>query len=372
MKILFVFAILLLARQANTHDGSVEQFLTEGNEGGHTNNWAVLVCTSRFWFNYRHISNVLGMYRTVKRLGIPDSQIIMMLADDMACNPRNTWPAQVFDNENHRANLYGDNIEVDYRGYEVSVETLIRVMTGRHDKSTPRSKRLLSDANSNIFFYMTGHGGDQFIKFQDVEEISSHDLADAFQQMHEKKRYREILFMADTCQASTLHKQFYSPNIVAIGSSKIKENSYSHHTDYTLGVSVIDRFTFHTLDYFERLDMSSDKTVHDLFHKYNFEDVGSNVEWREDLFNRSLKSALLTDFFGSVTRTQLTPAGYPLSGVPSDIQESRDVEELIIEEDEMEENGNKEHLLDVWTIGYMTSSFVIVLVLHLIEKKIKM
>jgi glycosylphosphatidylinositol transamidase (GPIT) subunit GPI8 len=22
-------------------------------EGGHTNNWAVLVCTSRYWFNYR-------------------------------------------------------------------------------------------------------------------------------------------------------------------------------------------------------------------------------------------------------------------------------------------------------------------------------
>lgn len=33
------------------------------------------------------------MYRTVKRLGIPDNQIILMLADDdMACNPRNVYP----------------------------------------------------------------------------------------------------------------------------------------------------------------------------------------------------------------------------------------------------------------------------------------
>ena len=38
----------------------------------HTNNWAVLVDTSRFWFNYRHVANVLSMYRSVKRLGIPD------------------------------------------------------------------------------------------------------------------------------------------------------------------------------------------------------------------------------------------------------------------------------------------------------------
>ena len=56
-----------------------------------SNNWAVLVCTSRFWFNYRHVANTLAMYHTVKRLGIPDSQIILMLADDMPCNARNAW-----------------------------------------------------------------------------------------------------------------------------------------------------------------------------------------------------------------------------------------------------------------------------------------
>jgi|AntAceMinimDraft_5_1070358.scaffolds.fasta_scaffold62530_2 hypothetical protein len=55
----------------------------------------------------------------VKRLGIPDSHIILMLADDMACNPRNVFPAQIYGNENHALDLYGDSIEVDYRGYEV-------------------------------------------------------------------------------------------------------------------------------------------------------------------------------------------------------------------------------------------------------------
>lgn len=48
----------------------------------------------------------------MKRLGIPDERIILMLADDMACNARNKYPAQVFNNENHRLNLYGDNVEV--------------------------------------------------------------------------------------------------------------------------------------------------------------------------------------------------------------------------------------------------------------------
>jgi phosphatidylinositol glycan class K len=109
----------------------------------HTSNWAVLVATSKYWYNYRHIgaclclsrvnqvlfvgrvstqtappqtpphpavpctptnlhphprthtANTLSFYRTVKRLGIPDSNIILMLAEDVACNARNAYPSQV-------------------------------------------------------------------------------------------------------------------------------------------------------------------------------------------------------------------------------------------------------------------------------------
>jgi GPI-anchor transamidase subunit K len=77
------------------------------------------------------------MYRTVKRLGIPDSQIILMLADDIACNPRNSFPGTVFNNADRALDLYGDNIEVDYRGYEVTVENFIRLLTGDNSEIRP-------------------------------------------------------------------------------------------------------------------------------------------------------------------------------------------------------------------------------------------
>lgn len=76
------------------------------------------------------MANALGMYRTVKRLGIPDSNIILMLADDASCNQRNKFPASVYSSPDKTLDLYGDNIEVDYRGYEVTVENFIRVLTG--------------------------------------------------------------------------------------------------------------------------------------------------------------------------------------------------------------------------------------------------
>lgn len=56
------------------------------------------------------------------------------------------------------------------------------------EPSVSRSKRLLTDSRSNVFVYMTGHGGNEFLKFQDNEEISAFDVADALEQMWQKKR----------------------------------------------------------------------------------------------------------------------------------------------------------------------------------------
>ncbi|KAE8720965.1 GPI-anchor transamidase [Hibiscus syriacus] len=276
----------------------------------HTNNWAVLVCTSRFWFNYRHMANTLSLYRTVKRLGIPDERIILMLADDMACNTRNKYPAQVFNNENHRLNLYGDNVEVDYRGYEVTVENFLRVLTGRHETAVPRSKRLLSDEGSHILLYMTGHGGDEFLKFQDSEELQSHDLADAVKQMKEKHRFKELLIMVDTCQAATLFNQLQSPGVLAIGSSMKGENSYSHHLDSDVGVSVVDRFTYYTLAFFERLNIYDNASLSSLFSSYNPSLLMSTAYYRKDPYKRNLEEVPVTNFFGSVMETIHTDAAY--------------------------------------------------------------
>lgn len=67
----------------------------------------------------------------MKRLGIPDSNIILMLADDTACNARNHFPGAVYAGAGRQIDLYGSNIEVDYHGYEVTVENFIRLLTGK-------------------------------------------------------------------------------------------------------------------------------------------------------------------------------------------------------------------------------------------------
>ncbi|KAK9480751.1 peptidase C13 family-domain-containing protein [Lipomyces japonicus] len=295
LQMISCIGLLLLASAANA-----------GNASDHTNNWAVLVSTSRFWFNYRHLANVLSMYRTVKRLGIPDSQIILMLADDVACNPRNAFPGTVYNNADRALDLYSNNIEVDYRGYEVTVETFLRVLTDKVDQAiTPRSKRLRTDENSNIFIYLTGHGGNEFLKFQDAEEVSAFDLADAFDQMYQTKRYKEILFMIDTCQANTMYSKFYSPNILAVGSSELDESSYSHHADSDVGVAVIDRFTYYNLEFLEKINKNSTLTMRDLFESYDPVKIHSHAGVRTDLYERDIAHVKITDFFANAQAIEL-------------------------------------------------------------------
>ena len=40
--------------------------------------------------------------------------------------------------QNENIDVYGDDVEVDYRGYEVTVENFVRLLTGRLPEDTPR------------------------------------------------------------------------------------------------------------------------------------------------------------------------------------------------------------------------------------------
>ena len=186
---------------------------------------------------------------------------------------------------------------------------------GRHEDWVPRRQRLLSDAASNVLVYVTGHGGDSFLKFQDQQEVTSTDMADALAQMDAKGRYAELLFMADTCQAATLATEFYSPRLVALASSAKGEPSWSYHPDGDVGLTVIDRFTHFTLDVLEGIvpgTPSANASLAQLLASFSREQLHSTATPRTDLFtHRPLASVRVTDFMGSVAGVELTQGPYP-------------------------------------------------------------
>ena len=287
-------------RPARDGDGA-----RDGDDDGARENWALIVDASRYWFNYRHGANALSMYRSVKRMGIPDSRVVLMLADDHACDARNPAHGRVYGDEDRGVELYGDDVEVDYRGTEVTPERVIRVLTNRHERGTPRSKKLLPGARSNVLIYITGHGGDGFIKFQDQTELRAEEIADALAQMHARDRYNEVLFLADTCQAATLAKAIRSPRVLALSSSGLGENSYSRFLDPGLGVHVIDRFTYHVLEFFEKLKPESANTMGELEASLTPDKLMSRAVLDVKTFtHRNARAMKLSEFFGAVCKTR--------------------------------------------------------------------
>lgn len=123
-----------------------------------------------------------------------------------------------------------------------------------------------------------------------------------------------MLFMIDTCQANTLYKHFYSPNIMATGSSEIDQSSYSHHADNDVGVAVIDRWTYYNLDFLETQVTSptSKLTMGNLFDSYDETKIHSRPGVRWDLFpggEKKGRERLVMDFFGNVQRVEVEGAG---------------------------------------------------------------
>jgi glycosylphosphatidylinositol transamidase (GPIT) subunit GPI8 len=251
----------------------------EAHENRPHNNYAIIVSTSRYWFNYRHHTNALLLYQYIKSYGnYTDDHIILMLADEYNVNPRNPIKNHVYNtasdsvmkdqhrqvnqNQQHTAStsLYTDDIEIDYRGEDVNVENFVNALTGRqqpndrnhYDDELSLRPVLHTNQDSHILIYLTGHGGDLFLKFQDNEEITSLQFADMFQYMHQHNKYREILFIADTCQAFTLGDQIISrhvPNIYIVGTSLRGESSYAHVGHPIIGVSVVEKYTHYMMEY---------------------------------------------------------------------------------------------------------------------------
>lgn len=107
-----------------------------------------------------------------------------------------------------------------------------------------------------------------------------------------------------------MYSKFYSPNIIATGSSEIDQSSYSHHADNDVGVAVIDRYTYYNLDFLETevREPGSKKTLGDLFDSYDDAKIHSHAGIRYDLFpggESAGRERLLMDFFGNVQNVEV-------------------------------------------------------------------
>lgn len=220
-----------------------------------------------------------------------------------------------------------DWIEIDYRGEDVTVENLRRVLTGRSSSSSSTTTTsaatsyasttlpvLQSNAQSNVLIYLTGHGGDTFFKFQDVEEIMATEIAHLIAQMHKANMYQNLLLIADTCQAFTLADSIHNststptPNVTIVASSLRGESSYAHHSDADLGLAVIERYTHAMSQFVENKDLSTLTIEQGMLEPYQFAQQQAHIGYKTTTMTTTRQSnesnttplLFMSDFFANV------------------------------------------------------------------------
>jgi len=58
-------------------------------------NYAIILNSSRYWFNYRHQANALALYNELKKNGYDDEHIVFMNCLEASEDPRNSFSGEV-------------------------------------------------------------------------------------------------------------------------------------------------------------------------------------------------------------------------------------------------------------------------------------
>ena len=82
--------------------------------------------------------------------------------------------------------------------------------------------------------------------------------------------------------------------------------------DPDIGLALIDRFTYFTLEFFQKVQADSNRTLYDMLSSYKNEDLQSTLQYAPIAYPRSPARVYLTEFFGSVSPIKLTQHGLAL------------------------------------------------------------
>lgn len=205
--------------------------------------WALLVCSSNEWSNYRHASDVLFIYQKLKAIGYDDKHIVLVFDDVYSQNPRNIFPGTIF--HSNDTTFYGNllkDVTVDYHIADLTPGDICDIMLGRKSEHLPTV--LDTDSTSNVFFYWTGHGYDGGFVWNNAGDFTSDHLRKVVSQMSREKRFRKMLICAEPCHSGSVIKAIDGiPGVLGIASSYATESSFADDYDYEMEVWMNDRFS---------------------------------------------------------------------------------------------------------------------------------
>merc|ERR1719219_424052 len=200
-KMLFLLTFLHSAAALAVQD--LPEMTEEGEQ------WVVLVAGSKTWRNYRHQADVCHAYQIVHNHGVPDRNIIVMMADDIAHNEKNPTPGKII-NQPEGPDVY-HGVPKDYTGENFRPEIFLKVLRGE-ETGVGSGKTLRSGPKDNVFVYYADHGAPGLVCFGD-QILKATDLNKAIMNMHDNKKYKNMVFYVEACESGSMFENLLPENI---------------------------------------------------------------------------------------------------------------------------------------------------------------
>ncbi|GBN11912.1 Legumain [Araneus ventricosus] len=279
--------------------------------------WAVLVAGSDTWDNYRHQADICHSYQILKKHGIPDERIIVLMKDDIANNEQNPTKGIVINHPKGKDVYKG--VPKDYTGEAVTPKNFLAVLKG--DKKAVdgvgSGKVLESGPNDHVFVYFADHGAPGIIAFPE-DELSSTDLNQAIKYMHQKKMYKKMVFYIEACESGSMFDGLLPSNInvYATTAANPDESSYAIYFDDDRQTYLGDSYSVHWMEDSDK-EVLTKETLQQQFKIVKKETTESHVQEYGDL---SIAQMQVSEFQG---RKDAEPIVLP--EVERDSVRSRDV-----------------------------------------------
>ncbi|KAK1936839.1 hypothetical protein X943_000799 [Babesia divergens] len=238
---------------------------------------AILVSTSRYYYNYRHAANLLALSSKLYELGLVSRNNMLSLATETClCHPTNSFPGRMYVGKSvniaaykgniadDKDNIFLENMYIPYRSSGTRLHHLRYIMTQRFPKKFPRSSRITTKYRVELgsvdpqfdlptqLVFLTGHGGDRYFQFQAKDVIAANDIELYMSEFFIKHPNVRTFMITDTCQASTMFEGLdKSASLAWVASSPRGVNSYSYNANSQLTVSTVGKFTFYLSGFVE-------------------------------------------------------------------------------------------------------------------------
>ena len=167
------------------------------------------------------------------------------MAEYHACESRNAYPGEIVLSElGIIIRTCQENIDINFQESDFHNYQLLDVLRGRKLNQFNGFRQLNSDKNSKIVVIITSHGGENFIKVRNFLVVLTDELNRTLNEMYIKGKYKELVFVLDTCEGYTLYNHVKVPNIYFISSSTLGQKSSSYSYDENLMGPTVDKFHF--------------------------------------------------------------------------------------------------------------------------------